>query len=460
MLRAMRLRIRDEQGIALITAMIVSMVVITLGATAVTLAMHNSEQSARDRRRVESVAAAEAGINFYFSHLQSGPPDTFECSLTKTLNATPTTQFQATATFYDADGDVMPCPLGADDEPDGVLIRSVGTSTSSDPARTIEAFANLVPVRGSPFGDFAVFSEANPIFNSNTQVFGGDSHDGNIYTNGNAEIESNATIYGDVLAQGYVNLQSNSEVKEDVHARTYVSLETNSRVLGNVRAATQHVTTGTSSRIYGDARAGTTISGSGQIDGLVIPNTPSAPPEVIAFPDFTYDPLAWQKAGYTVQTVATCAAAKAFLAAITTGNWVVRIPLSCDLSFNKDAPTLQGNLAIISNGSLTLQSNTDLKSDGSPHTLHLIFGLGGSAPCNITFNSNTTIASGLKTLLYTPCQILLNSNSLVVEGQMFGGSVNFNANSDLTFDAIEVPGVGISRFDEDIRYIREVVTDS
>ena len=62
-------------------------------------------------------------------------------------------------------------------------------------------------------------------------------------------------------------------------------------------------------------------------------------------------------------------------------------------------------------------------------------------------------------MLYTPCTINLNSNSLVVEGQMFAGGVNFNSNSDLTFDAIDVPNVGASRFDEDIQYIREIVTD-
>jgi cytoskeletal protein CcmA (bactofilin family) len=453
-------RLSEERGVALITAMLVSMVVVTLGVTSVTLAIHNTEQSARSRERVESIAVAEAGINYYFSHLQSGAADSFECSITHSLAGTPDAQFQATVTFYDEDGEELACPLEVE-EPDSALIRSVGTSLGEDPARTMEAFVHLVPIRGTPFGDFAVYSDASPTFNSNTQIFGGDSHDGNVYTNGNAVVESNAQMYGDVWAQGFVQLEGNSEVKEDVWSGTTVQLDANSRVLGNARAATSTLSLGTGAHVYGDGRAGGPITlGSGAaIDGLQVPNTATDPPDPIEFPEFTYDPVAWIQAGYNVQVAATCLAARTFITSGLTGNWVVRIPVSCDLNIPVgSSPMLRGHLAIISDGSLTMASNSQFRSDGGNYNLHLIFGLGEVAPCGITFNSNTRIASGLRTLLFTPCDINLNSNSLVVEGQMFAGGVNFNSNSDLTYDAIDVPGIGVSRFDEDIRYIREIVT--
>lgn len=459
MLRRVMSRLSEERGVALITAMLVSMVVVTLGVTSVTLAIHNTEQSARSRERVESIAVAEAGINYYFSHLQSGAADTFECSISQSLAGTPNAQFQATVTFYDEDGEELACPLTVE-EPASALIRSLGTSLGEDPARAMEAFVNLVPIRGTPFGDFAVYSDASPTFNSNTQIFGGDAHDGNVYTNGNAVIESNAQMYGDVWAQGFVQLESNSEVKEDVWSGSYVQMDQTSRVLGNARAATSYLNLDTGAHVFGDGRAGGPITlGSGAaIDGLQVPNTATDPPEPIEFPEFTYDPVAWIKAGYNVQVAASCLAARTFINSGLTGDWVVRIPFSCNLGFaTGTSPTLEGNLAIISDGSLTMSSNSEFKSDGGDHTLHLIFGLGEVDPCGITFSSNTRIASGLKTLLYTPCDIDLNSNSLVVEGQMFAGGVNFNSNSDLTFDAIDVPGIGASRFDEDIRYIREVV---
>ena len=455
--------LREERGVALITAMLVSMVVVTLGVTSVTLAMHNSEQSARSRERVESIAVAEAGLNYVFSHLQSGSPETFECSITRALAGTPNATFTATVTFYDENGEPIDCAtLDEDSEPDSALIRSTGTSLGDDPARTMEAFLHLVPVRGTPFGDFAVYSDASPTFNSNTQVFGGDSHDGNVYTNGNAIIEGNAQMYGDVWAQGFIQLESNSEVKEDVWAGTYVQMDQNSRVLGNARASTSYLNLGTGAHVHGDGRAGgaITLGPGAAIDGLQVPNTPTDPPPSQEFPEFTYDPTAWTEAGYNLQVVSDCLAARTFINSGITGNWVVRIPFSCDLSISTGtSPTLRGHLAIISDGSLTMNSNSQFKSDGGQHNLHLIFGLGGASPCDITFRSNTQIASGIKTLLYTPCTINLNSNSLVIEGQVFAGGVNFNSNSDLTFDAIDVPGVGASRFDEDIRYIREIVTE-
>jgi hypothetical protein len=463
MLRRVMSRLSEERGVALITAMLVSMVVVTLGVTSVTLAIHNTEQSARSRERVESIAVAEAGINYYFSHLQSGAADTFECSISQSLAGTPDAQFQATVTFYDEDGEELACPLTVD-EPASALITSVGTSLGEDPARAMEAFVNLVPIRGTPFGDFAVYSDASPTFNSNTQIFGGDSHDGNVYTNGNAVIESNAQMYGDVWAQGFVQLEGNSEVKEDVWSGTYVQMDQTSRVLGNARAATSYLNLDTGAHVFGDGRAGGPITlGSGAaIDGIQVPNTATDPPTPIEFPEFTYDPAAWadpDAGAYSIQLPSDCTAARTFINSGLTGNWVVRIPFPCDLNITTgQSPTLRGNLAIISDGSLTMSSNSEFKSDGGNHTLHLIFGLGEVDPCGITFRSNTKIASGIKTLLYTPCDINLDSNSLVVEGQMFAGGVNFNSNSDLTFDAIDVPDIGASRFDEDIRYIREVVT--
>jgi len=462
MLRRVMSRLSEERGVALITAMLVSMVVVTLGVTSVTLAIHNTEQSARSRERVESIAVAEAGINYYFSHLQSGAADTFQCSISQSLAGTPDAQFQATATFYDEDGEELACPLTVE-EPTSARIVSVGTSLGEDPARAMEAFVNLVPIRGTPFGDFAVYSDASPTFNSNTQIFGGDSHDGNVYTNGNAIIGSNAQMYGDVWAQGFVQLESNSEVKEDVWAGTYVQLDQNSRVLGNARAATSYLNLSTGAHVFGDGRAGgpITLGPGAAIDGIQVPNTPTDPPDPIEFPEFTYDPLAWSNpdaGGYNIQVAADCIAARTFINSGLTGNWVVRIPFSCDLNITTgSSPTLAGHLAIISDGSLTMSSNSEFKSDGGDHNLHLIFGLGEVDPCGITFSSNTKVASGIKTLLYTPCDINLNSNSLVVEGQMFAGGVNFNSNSDLTYDAIDVPGIGVSRFDEDIRYIREIV---
>jgi cytoskeletal protein CcmA (bactofilin family) len=461
MLKRLGMGIADERGVALITAVMISMVVVTLGLTSVTLAVHNSDQSARDRRRVQGISAAEAGVNYYFSHLQSVKADQFECQVSQTLSTEPASGFEAEVTFYNAAGNEMDCPPLAE-KPKHAMIRSVGSTSLEEPARTIEAYVGLVPIVGAPFSDTAVYSEGSPGFNSNSQIYGGDSQDGNVYTNGSATVNSNSTIHGSVFAQGSLTLDSNAEVKRDVWANGSVTMESDSRVLGDVTSSTSSVSLDSNAHVYGDARAGTTITtgSNSMIDGLRIPDSPSDRPPQQTFPAFTYDQAAWQEAGYSVQTTSSCSTAKSFIDGITGGNWVVRISAACNLQWTSNSgPTLRGHLAIISDGGLQMNSNSRVASDGGEHNLHLIFGLGGTSPCNITFNSNTSIATGLRTLLYTPCTINLNSNSLVAEGQIFGGTVNFNSNTSLTYRAIDVPGVDTGLFEEDIVYIREVVTE-
>jgi cytoskeletal protein CcmA (bactofilin family) len=463
MTRRLLARLRgEERGVALITAALISMVVLTLSVTAVSLAIHNSEQSGRDRRRVQSVAAAEAGIDYYFSHLQSGPADTFECAIQQDLVSSPEAGFDATVTFYNESQTPMTCPLG-DNIPTSALIRSVGSTSLADPQRTMEAYVNLIPIRGVPFGDTAVFSDGDPAFNSNTQVFGGESHDGDIYTNGNLVIESNTTINGAIYGQGSVTLGSNADVKQEVWAANAVQLNSFAVVRTNVISSTSTIQVGSNSRIYGDARAGSTITApGGTIQGLRIPNSPSSPPPAREFPTYTFNAQDWVTGGfeYQVHTYSSCTEARTAIDGFTGGDHVVRITGGCTLDYpSNSVMTLRGNLAIVSDGGLRMRSNSVIRTDGNPHTLFLIFGLGGVAPCDMQFDSNTSIASGLETLMYTPCQVNLNSNSLVVYGQVFGGNVNFNSNSNLTYVPVNVPGFGASGFDEDILFIREVVGD-
>jgi cytoskeletal protein CcmA (bactofilin family) len=459
MIKKLRRGHTDERGIAVITALLVSVVAVILGITSVAVAVHNSETSSYDRRRVQGVAASEAGLNWYYSHLQSVPAAQFQCSASQTLTSTPATQFSATVTFYSATGAAMACPpVGG--EPAAALIRSVGTSSASNPKRTMESYVNLIPVPGGPFAQYAVFSDRPPGFDSNVQVFGDGTTNGNIYSNGDVLMDSNAVIDGSVFGQGWVQMDSNAEVKANVYANQFIKMNSNSRVLGNVTSSVSSVTLDSNSHVFGNARAGTTINtvGSAIIDGTRTPNAPSAPPPSQAFPSYTFDPADWIAEGYSVQNFTSCSSARTFVNGIVSGDWVVRISASCDLQWSSNSVVnVRGNLAIVSNGGLRMDSNSKFQNVGAPHTLHLIFGLARTNPCNITFRSNTSISSGITTLLYTPCVLDMTSNTFVVEGQMFGGTVNFNSNASLTYAPIDVPGVSSGLFDEDIVYIREVI---
>jgi Tfp pilus assembly protein PilX len=64
---------RDEQGIAMVTAILVSAVILTLSITAASLAIHNTDQSGLDRKRLQVVAGAEAGVDAAYASLETTP---------------------------------------------------------------------------------------------------------------------------------------------------------------------------------------------------------------------------------------------------------------------------------------------------------------------------------------------------------------------------------------------------
>lgn len=465
-------RAKDERGVALLTAVMISSIVMVMGITAVQISVHNSDQSARDRRRVESIGSAEAGLDYYFSHLQDASPGEIECSVSQELTGSPTAEFTVTAEYFDAAGDPVACPMTDETIPDSALITSEGTTSQVDPTRTVQSFVYLIPKPPRAFGDQAIFSDGDPEFDSNVTVFGGGAINADIYTNGSVVLQSNVQAEGSVFAQGTALVDGNADIKKNIWANGSVTLTSQAVVRGNVTSSTSFVSVQQQAHVYGNAQAATTITTSGgasAIDGLRIANTPSDPPPQRPFPTYEYDAQDWLTGedgkaetvedNYTVTTFSDCTLARTFLQSLPAGKHAVRITSSCDLRFPSNSTwTIRDDVAVISNGSLTMQSNSLIQNTGGPHKAHLIFGLGGVSPCDITFNANSDIADDLTALFYTPCAINMNSNSFVGKGQMFGGTVNFSSNSTLYFELIPVPGLAPDGFDEDITFIREVQT--
>lgn len=458
-------RLRGEEGTALLTAIVVSMVVVLLGSLAMSVAIHNAEQAGRDRRRVQAIGAAEAGVDYYLSYLQETPPEDVECGATGELTATPVTQYSVSATFYDEDGLEIACPFAPGVEPDSALIRSVGTSSAANPARTMEALVQLSPRLSNPLGEAALFSDAAPGLNSAVQINGYISDDADVYTNGSATtaLAAGTKIGGHLFAQGDVIINKNAEVRRGVHANGSVTMNNQSRVLEYVTSSTSSITIYGGS-IGGDARAGTTITvdGNGKVHGLQMPNSPSPPPPLKPFPEFTYDPTAWQLVGYTIHNFTDCDSARSFIEGITSGDRVVRITAPCILSFPPSSTTtVNGNLAIIHDGGFNMDAKARFTSGGGEkHDVYFIVGLGDVDPCDFTMASNTSFGTGLNTFIYTPCTVDLSSTTLFVEGQIFGGEVIFNAAATLNYLPMPIPGVGGVGFKEDIVYLREVVTSA
>ena len=68
---------QEEDGVAMVIAMMVVFVVVLLSIVIFDLSIHNTQQAAYDRKRVTSVAAAESGIDRAWNLVQftaRGPP--------------------------------------------------------------------------------------------------------------------------------------------------------------------------------------------------------------------------------------------------------------------------------------------------------------------------------------------------------------------------------------------------
>lgn len=452
--------LRDEGGFAMMTALAIAVVVSLLSVVAAAVGMHNVQSSATNRERVQAIAAAEAGINRMYAHLETATAATVSCSITEELTNDPNSSFVATL-WVPSGSNVTPMTCPPASLPPQILIRSIGSGVGPVPERTMESLVNVIPNPGAMFGPGAIFSDKDLLLDSNVTVNGFQANDADIYSNDSIHIFSNSIDAGSAYAQDEILMNSNADVRGDVWARNRVEMDSNSVVHGNVQSSTSSVTTKSNAHIFGNARAGTTVSQQGgTIDGAKIQNSPSGPPPVRPFPTYTYDAPSWQALGYTINTFTSCTTARTFIQGIASGNHVVRINSTCALSWTGNSTVnVRGNLAIVHNGSFLLDSNARLLSVGGPHQLHLLVGLAsGSCSSSKEFrmSSNAAIGSNLKTLIYSPCDAHFNSNAIIIKGQVFAGQAHWNSNVSLSYEPIGGPSAVANGNAVEPLYTREI----
>jgi Tfp pilus assembly protein PilX len=474
MLRKIQTR---EEGFAMVTAIMASSVVLLLSLGVVQLSLHNSTASGYDRKRVQAIDAAEAGIDYFYSYLQNTGGATPTCSVTKSLTASPVTSFTVTATYYNASNVAYSCPLATGTQPASVLIRSVGQSSATNPQRTMESYAKLTATTGSTFDNSsAIFGNTSVNFTANATIGGSQYNDADVYTNGSTTLAANSTLYGSLYAQGSITLGSNSDVGKDVWANNAVSMIAGSRVHGNATSSASSITLGSGARIYGNAKAATTITG-GTVDGYRTQNSPSGAPPTRTYPTFTFVSSDWTASGYTPHTWANDCTTP-LNASNLAGWWGAPAPAAptghfiritggastCTLTFSGTI-NVNGNLAIITDGSVILNTNTRFVLPAGvqgPFNVYIFAGLGNGAGCKFQANPNSGFNSGMNTLIYVPsaCNLDLQSNSTIAQGQVMGGTIDFKHTASFQFQRLSVPGTTASGFKEDVKCLREVTNGS
>jgi len=207
-----RLR-QEEEGLAMIIAIMIAFVILTLSVFVIQLSIHNSNQSAYDRRRVTSVAAAEAGIDAVWATIQSSTPQNLPCSspATGTLGSSPgTATYSVTVTYYQSSGAALVgCPSQTN-VPVAALLTSTGT-TDSGATRKMQAYATLTPIQ-TGIGA-AIISNTGTSFTNNFTLNGNGSDNADIYIdNGDVSINSSPTVHGTIYVHAGGYSQGNNSI--------------------------------------------------------------------------------------------------------------------------------------------------------------------------------------------------------------------------------------------------------
>jgi hypothetical protein len=441
---------KQEDGVVLVTAILASAVVLILSVSAVTLAVHNTDSSAYDRRRLVAVNAAEGGIDYYYSLLGSSALKTLtsasmpsgwtmssSCVLTGTTTTTPSATFTVTPAFTTTGGSAYTCPAFIGLNPNAtyelyVTLTSVGNA--SGVSRTMQSRARLSATGQSSTLPSAAIIGNTVTLRANVDVESSTgSQDANIYSDGNYTMSAGVLdVKGSIYAQGTATIGGGQvgQVAGDLWAKSYVNVS--GAVIGGsvISSGTTTTTCPTGSSpasaaiclsgntsVAGNAKAGVAISTknpavvygttSAYTSGIVDPPTAPGLPTGQTYP--TYDVSTSQPSTDFpgILPVSGCAAAQSAIDSwIDSGSSTakyIRLQSCSKFTFDRNAYALKANLGIVSDGGVELTTPVKLSSaDGATHTVY--FFLGGSqlnaptsTPCT---NGWTDTGTGTTNVLF------------------------------------------------------------
>jgi len=464
-------RIRSEEsGVAMVIAMMVVFIVVILSTVILDLSIHNADQAAYDRKRVTSIAAAEAGIDRSWNTIQYTEPEDLPCgsSVTETIEAEPApATVTIDYTWYDSAGTALVgCPSDTN-LPGRALVTATG-QVNGDVPRAMQTYVTLSPNYGG-FGS-AVQAVTNTTFSNAFTINGYKGNDGNIYvTDGDLLVNNSMNVSGNVyVPNGGATMENGAQISGELWANEAIDVQ-NPAIVGTNLISSTAALTGDGD-VGGFAMAGTTVDPDLDVAGDGYEYSPQGPPPTVEFPKLCQtsiagvcDAMPWT--GYTVNTFNNCAAARAFLVgAIPAGDQLVWINAVCTLNIqNNDVISFTNrNLAIVTQGGISM-ANRNTWSGTSGKSLFLIVNYRTIFPasCAAAYDIATgqlTRFQGAATLLYSPCTVTVqNLNGFA--GQVLGRSVDIRNNFMMSYTPVLVPGLDvITGFDQSIVYIREVVS--
>jgi Tfp pilus assembly protein PilX len=484
----MTIRLHDDDGVAMIVAVMVAFVVLLLSTVVVAQSIHTSSRSGYDRERLQSVNGAEAGLDYYYNYLSKTSGSALSVNpVTFSIGSSPgSTSVTVTPTYYlDTTGTtVFTGAITGSNYPHSVRILSVAT-TNGKTARKMASFAVLHAVFGGFTGAIVSNNSMSP--SNSFSVAGLNGNDGDIYViSGNFSATSgNQIARGNLyVPNGSITLSTQFHLYGTAWANLSATVShSQAQVDGDLKSTTSstvvsagHVTPGGAYYCTGSAPSASAVAGP-RVQTCSLGSPPTQ-----AFPQLRYVQSEWSSdvPSYTnFQSFVDCTTARNYIESTgayaatgfsghNVGNTVVRILNTCEYTpSNNSSVSLLGHLAIIADGSINLsQQSLWTGSSGSVKSLYFMspYPTTGTPSCvtppttpstNVSVGQNTNF-SNVAVFSYSPCTVTLSNNNTAYPGQAIGGNVVVGNNFTMSYTPTKTPGLLVSSFNQDISYIREV----
>jgi Tfp pilus assembly protein PilX len=485
-------RDRDDRGIALLVVIALMAIVGVLAIVMVSVAIHESSASGRDRQRSSAVMTAEGQVDALVASIQSAPPATLPCGVsTPSVSVGPDRMtLTNTVTYYDATGAVVTCPslLLPTTVAASAAVRSTSTSNAiageAAAVRTVETLLNLRATYVNVL-NMAIFGSTGISFANKIDLHGqAGQPDADVYTNGSVTCANNEHFYGSVFAQGSVAMSNTCVVEGDVQARTGFTA-TNPQVTVNGKVLVSNGSINLGPAVLGQqARASGSVAGNAcGTTGKCFPAQTLDPPASQPFPQYLWNATtqaAYVADGYTVVELPTAGYPCGMYDTKSdyVAKWISDHPASTTktvvhASCPAQPVSLRGvnldlgaNLAVFATGGFDLSGNTTIRSTTADHRhLYLVqpYDAVSTHPCSavgISIGNQVSIEATVDDLLYTPCALTV-ANNTALYGQIYGGGI-VNITNNLTMYYTPLPALGLAgpgqpvdHYAVDILYKRE-----
>jgi hypothetical protein len=425
----MRVRNRDEQGVAMVMTVLIILVAAALVAVVLTQGSTTERHSGRGANWNEALQAADAGIEEAVARLEADN------------GAVPATDL--TGTTADGSYTVKVQHLGRR----RYQIDSVGVAGAVQGLRT-ERHVRVIMAPPHSF-KYALFSLTD-LSTKNNDIVRGD-----IWANGSVTIEQNDEVYGNIwAATGFLQMENGSRIEGNVETGGYnasgVAMDVE-EITGNAKASSTSPNCSddvghTKYRITGGTIGGNASTWnsaiSSSVSGTSLTNVCTPAPATKPIPSFTYNPNNYDPSPSEYASVAAFQTYLNSFGSNLSGVHYVQGAGQIDLtgvSIAADTAIIATNATIWANG-VSSANNSDklfvlVSFWQAPANVVCTDNGGNPDECAIGMKNNFQPSDNTATLVYAPNGPVAFKNNAEFKGAAYGANIVIKNNMEVEYDA-------------------------